>query len=305
MKSFAGRVAAITGAASGMGRSLAVALAKRGCEVAISDIDPVGLAETARLARAVAPAVRVTTRRLDVGDEAAVRSWAENVASEHGRCNYIFNNAGIAYGATLEGGDPAEVERIMRVNFWGVVHGTRAFLPYLRASGDGHVVNTSSVFGLIAFPGSGAYNASKFAVRGYTEALAIEMKMSGAPVAVTCVHPGGIKTNIAKASKMHPSIADLGVEVEGARERFERGFRVTADEAAEIILRGVQKNARRVLVGSDAYLIDVMQRLLPGHYHELIIQSSRRILKMWNGSAKAAPAKAPPPAPPRRVSASN
>ncbi len=305
MKSFAGKVAAITGAASGMGRSLAVALAKRGCEVAICDIDPVGLAETARLAKAAN--VRVTTRQVDVADEAAVKAWAESVASEHGRCNMIFNNAGIAYGATLERGDPAEFERVIAIDFWGVVYGTRAFLPYLRASGDGHVINTSSLFGLIAFPGSGAYNAAKFAVRGFTEALAIEMTMSRAPVAVTCVHPGGIKTNIMRASKVHPSLVDIGVEdVDGSRRRFERAFRVTSDDAAEIILRGVQKNARRVLVGTDARIADLIQRLLPAHYHQIIISSSRRVLGAWKGSPKQPATKSPPPAATKRpISASN
>jgi NAD(P)-dependent dehydrogenase (short-subunit alcohol dehydrogenase family) len=278
MKSFAGKVAAITGAASGMGRSLSIALARRGCEVAISDVDEVGLAETARLAKA-ASSVRVTAKRVDVSDESAVRSWAQLVASEHGRCNLVFNNAGIAYVATIEGGDPAEFERIIDIDFWGVVHGTRAFLPFLRASGDGHVINTSSVFGLIAFPGNGSYNAAKFAVRGFTEALRIELEMSGAPVSATCVHPGGIKTNIARASKVHPSMADLGIDdLEEARNRFERGFRVSADDAAETILRGVQKNARRVLIGVDAHVIDLMQRIVPGRYHGLLVHVSRRVL---------------------------
>lgn len=309
MKSFAGKVAAVTGAASGMGRSLAVALARRGCEVAICDVDEVGLAETGRLARAASSA-RVTTKRVDVSDERAVRMWAEEVASEHGRCNLVFNNAGIAYGGTIERGEPADFERVIDVDFWGVVYGTRAFLPFLRASGEGHIINTSSVFGLIAAPGNGAYNAAKFAVRGFSEALRIELEMSGAPVSVTCVHPGGIKTNIARASKMHSSMADLGIEdLEGARQRFERNFRVTADDAAETILRGVQKDARRVLIGVDAYCIDAMQRLLPTSYQSVVVRVARFILsgaKKSAGAARPAPAREQAsPVNKRPISASN
>lgn len=290
MKSFAGKVAAVTGAASGMGRSLAVALARRGCEVALCDVDEVGLAETARLARS-SGTVRVTTRRVDVADERAVRAWAQAVASEHGRCNLVFNNAGIASSATIEGGDPTEFERVIDIDFWGVVNGTRAFLPYLRASGDGHVVNTSSVFGLIAFPGNAAYNAAKFAVRGFTEALQLELEISGAPVSATSVLPGGIKTNIVRSAKVHPSVADLGFD-SAARERFERNFRTTADEAAEAILRGVQKNARRVLIGMDARMIDLLQRLLPTRYQAIVVNIARRVV----GSAPAsAPRSAPAP----------
>jgi NAD(P)-dependent dehydrogenase (short-subunit alcohol dehydrogenase family) len=279
MKSFAGKVAAITGAASGMGRSLAIALARRDCEVALSDVDEHGLAETARLAQAVNPKLRVTTKRVDVADGDAVRAWAKEVASAHGRCNLIFNNAGISYAATVEGVEQPEFERIVDIDFWGVVHGTKAFLPYLRASGDGHVINTSSVFGLIAFPGQCTYNSAKFAVRGFTEALRIELEITGAPVSATCVHPGGVKTNIARASKMHASMADLGVDdSEEAKNRFERSFRLSADEAAEIILRGVQKNARRVLVGTDARIFDLVQRILPGSYHGLLARISRHAL---------------------------
>ena len=289
MRSFAGKVAAITGAASGMGRSLAVALARRSCEVALSDVDERGLAETARLVRA-ASKVRVTTKLVDVSVESAVRAWAEEVATEHGRCNLIFNNAGVSYAATVEGAELSDFERIVDIDFWGVVHGTRAFLPYLRASGDGHVINTSSLFGLIAFPGQCTYNAAKFAVRGFTEALRIELEITGAPVSATCVHPGGIKTNIAQASKVHPSMAALGVDdLDEAKGRFERAFRVTADDAAEQILRGVQKDARRVLIGTDARVIDLVQRILPGRYHGLLARASRRVLAAGRKSGTTSP----------------
>lgn len=280
MKSFTDKVAAITGASSGMGRSLALSLARRGCEVAICDVDERGLAETARLVKEAAPSIRVTTRKLDVANGDDMRAWAKEVASDHGRCNLVFNNAGVSHAATVDGIEGPEFERVIDINFWGVVHGTKAFLPYLRASGDGHVVNTSSVFGLIAFPGQCAYNSSKFAVRGFTDALRVELELTRAPVSATCVHPGGIKTNIARTSKVHPSMADLGVtDLEGASRRFEKAFRVTADAAAETILRGVQRNAPRVLIGTDARFIDFLHRVFPGSYQSLIARTSRRAFR--------------------------
>jgi NAD(P)-dependent dehydrogenase (short-subunit alcohol dehydrogenase family) len=296
MKSFRGKVAAITGAGSGMGRSLAVTLARRGCEVAISDIDERSLAETAGLVKGMAD-VRVTRRRLDVADRDAVYAWADEVVRDHGGCNLIFNNAGVSYAATVEGANDHDFERIMAIDFWGVVHGTRAFLPHLKASGDGHVVNTSSVFGLLAAPGQCTYNSAKFAVRGFTEALRIELEITGAPVGASCVHPGGIKTNIARASKMDPSMHALGIDdLAAASRRFERSFRTTADEAAEIILRGVEKNARRILVGTDAHIIDLFQRLIPSHYHGVVARLHQRIVgnPRKGVSATPKPADAPP-----------
>jgi NAD(P)-dependent dehydrogenase (short-subunit alcohol dehydrogenase family) len=273
--SFSGKVAAITGAGSGIGRGLSLALASRGCALALSDIDEKGLAETA----AQAGGVKVTTRKLDVSNADDFRSWAAEVVRDHSAVNLIFNNAGISYGATIEGGDDADFRRVMDVNFFGVVNGTRAFLPHLTASGDGHVINISSVFGIIAFPGQAAYNSAKFAVRGFTECLRIELDVTRSPVTATCVHPGGIRTNIARASKLHPSMSALGIKPENAAAEFEKQiFRTGADEAAEIILRGVAKNARRVLVGSDAYFVDWMQRLLPTGYQRLLGREARRRL---------------------------
>lgn len=274
---YAGKVAAITGAASGMGRSLAVMLAQRGCEVAVSDVDERGLAET--VAQASAAGVKVTSRRLDVSSGDDVRAWAAEVVRDHGRVNLVFNNAGISYGATVADADEADFRRVIDVDFWGVVNGTRAFLPHLEASGDGHVVNVSSVFGIIAFPGQAAYNAAKFAVRGFTESLRIELELLGSTVSATCVHPGGVKTNIARSSRLHPSIVKLGIRMEDATQEFEKMFKLTADEAAEIILRGVARNARRVLVGSDARGLDLLQRWLPGAYHGLIVRFARRRLQ--------------------------
>jgi len=276
IRTYEGKVAAVTGAASGMGRSLVVALAKRGCAVAASDVDAGGLAETATLA---AGGAKVTTRWLDVSSASDMRGWGDEIVREFGRVNLIFNNAGISFGSTVQDAEEADFRRLMDVNFWGVVHGTQAFLPLLERSGDGHVVNISSVFGLIGFPGQSAYNAAKFAVRGYTEALRIELDMMGSPVTATCVHPGGVKTNIAKSSKVHPSLARLGVKLEDANRKMEENFRLSADDAAEIILRGVARNARRVLVGTDAWFIDRMQRWMPETYQRLVAGAALRRLK--------------------------
>ena len=274
MKSFSNKVAAITGAGSGMGRSLAVKLAERNCHIAISDVNEKNLAETARLAGSLG--VKVTSKVVDVAKKDEVYAWAGEVVRDHGKCNLIFNNAGVGYGSTVEGFDYADAEWIVGINFWGVVYGTKAFLPHLRASGEGHVINTSSLFGLLGFPGQSTYNATKFAVRGFTEALQIELDMMNAPVRATCVHPGGIKTNIARAARLHGSVADLGVkDLENSHLQFEKMFRVTADDAAKVILRGVQKNKRRVLIGTDAKAYDLVQRFLPGSYQWILAKAAR------------------------------
>jgi short-subunit dehydrogenase len=276
VKPLAGKVAAITGAASGIGRALAVVLAGRGCALALSDVDEVGLAETA----ARLPGVRVTTRRVDVAKRDQVFAWADAVVAEHGRCNLIVNNAGVALGTTAAGAKPQDFEWIVNINFWGVVHGTQAFLPHLRASGAGHVVNLSSVFGIIGVPGQSTYNATKFAVRGYTEALRQELEIEGAPVSATCVHPGGIKTNIARASRLDDSLRALGVaDPATSMADFEYLFRTSPEDAAEAIVRGVERNARRVLIGVDARAIDLMQRLLPTGYQRLVSALWRRALR--------------------------
>jgi short-subunit dehydrogenase len=274
MKSFSNKVAAVTGASSGMGRSLAVGLAKRGCHVAVSDVDEKGLAEIVKLAGVYG--VKVTSKRVDVAKRDEVYAWADEVVADHGKCNLVFNNAGVGYGASVEGCEYADAEWLVNINFWGVVYGTKAFLPHLRASGEGHVVNTSSLFGLLGFPGQSTYNASKFAVRGFTEALRIELDMMRAPVSATSVHPGGIKTNIARTARMNKSVMDIGVkDMADSHLQIEKHFRVTADDAADVILRGVQRNARRVLVGTDAKLFDLVQRVVPSSYQWIVIKAAR------------------------------
>ncbi|MEO6953892.1 MAG: SDR family NAD(P)-dependent oxidoreductase [Polyangia bacterium] len=277
MNTFEGKVAAITGAGSGMGRTLAMQLAREGCEVAISDIDEVGLAETVKQLHGA----RVTSQRLDVADREAVFAWADRVVADHGRCNLIFNNAGVALAASAESTTPEDFHWIMNINFWGVVNGTQAFLPHLRRAAEGHVINTSSLFGLVAFPSNSAYNATKFAVRGYTEALRIELDMQHLPIGVTCVHPGGIKTKIARSARVRDSITrELGIPIEEAGS-FEKLFKVTAEEAAEIILDGVRRNQSRVLVGNDARTMDVVQRLAPQLYQRLLTYVANKRNAKW------------------------
>ncbi len=268
MKSFSGKVAAVTGAGSGIGRALALGLARRGCNLALSDLDERSLAGTVEKARRAR--VKVTGARVDVADREAVYAWADRAADDHGRVNLIFNNAGVALGSTIEGGGYEDFEWLFRINFWGVVYGTKAFLPHLRASGEGHVVNISSVFALISVPGQGAYNASKAAVRGFTEALRMELELNGAPVSATSVHPGGIKTNVARSARSDDSLRSLGINQEDSRKNFEKLFVTGPEKAAEVILSAVQKDKRRVLVGPDAYVIDGLARLLPGAYQSVV-----------------------------------
>ena len=269
MKNFKNKVAAITGAASGMGRELAVELAQRGCHVALSDVNETGLAETAALARK--HGVKVSTTKLDVSRREDVNAWADQVASEFGQVNLVFNNAGVALGATLDKVKPADFEWIMGINFWGVVWGTQAFLPHLKKAGEGHIVNTSSLFGLMSQPTQGTYNASKFAVRGFTESLRQELDVENCGVSATCVHPGGIRTNIAKAAKLDPSMAKPGTDLELARRRFDKLLNTTtANSAARKMIRAVEKNQRRVLVGPDAVFLDKLVRVLGSWYQPLV-----------------------------------
>jgi len=277
MKDFRNRVAAITGAGSGMGRCLAIQLAQAGCHVALSDRNEAGLEQTLAEVQRAAPDTHATTHVVDVADRAAVYAWADTVARDHGRVNLIFNNAGVALSSTVEGMSYDDLEWIIGINFWGVVYGTKAFLPHLKASGEGHIVNTSSVFGLFAQPGMGAYNASKYAVRGFTESLRQELDLMDCGVSATTVHPGGIKTNIARDSRVSASVNGLLVRDEQqGREEFEKFFITSADKAARVILDAVRANKRRVLVGPDAYAADAMARLLPAAYQSLVVRETRR-----------------------------
>ena len=294
MKNFTDRVAAITGAGSGMGRSLAVQLARAGCHLALADRHAASLAETAQLAAAAAPHVvgaplRITTRVLDVADRTAMFDWAAESAAQHGRVNLVFNNAGVALSSTIDGMDYADLEWIVGINFWGVVHGTKAFLPHLKAAGEGHIVNTSSVFGLFAQPGMSGYNATKFAVRGFTEALRQELDLMKCGVSATCVHPGGIRTAIAQSSRIAPNMIGFMIENEQqGKDDFEKFFITTADDAARVILDGVRKNRRRVLIGRDARAADWLARTLPAAYQALVVLQTRRLKRIAQKRARRA-----------------
>ncbi|MBI2392890.1 MAG: SDR family NAD(P)-dependent oxidoreductase [Deltaproteobacteria bacterium] len=274
MKTLENKVAAITGAGSGIGRATAILLARHRCHLAVSDIDGPSAEETARECRALG--VTVTAKTLDVADRAAVYAWADETAAAHGRVNVIVNNAGVALGATIESMAYEDFEWLMGINFWGVVYGTKAFLPHLKASGEGHVVNISSVFGLIAVPTQAAYNAAKFAVRGFTECLREEMEIEGFPVGVTSVHPGGIKTNIARRARVRGG-EDWGVEdAADAGAKFDEIAKTTPEDAARDIVDAILGNRRRQLIGRDARVIDVLQRLLPEAYQRILVAGARK-----------------------------
>jgi NAD(P)-dependent dehydrogenase (short-subunit alcohol dehydrogenase family) len=275
MKHLDDKVAAVTGAGSGIGRALALRLAAEGCHLALSDVDAAGLAETERLLAGRARGL--TTSVVDVADEAAVLAWADEVVADHGGANLVVNNAGVALSGTVAALSTDDYRWIMGVNFWGVVHGTKAFLPHLERSGAGHVVNISSVFGLTAQPFMSGYNASKYAVRGFTESLRQDLELTRSCVSATCVHPGGIKTNIARAARMDDSVAVVtGKPSARSTSEFEKGFITSAAKAADVIVDGVRHNRRRVLIGPDARVLDVMGRVAPAGYQRLITGVVRR-----------------------------
>ena len=279
MQSFNDKVAAITGAASGMGRQLAVQLAGHGCHLALSDVNESGLAETQALAQRANGSIGVSVRKLDVADREAVFAWADATAREHGKVNLIFNNAGVGLSSTAEATKIEDFTWLMNINFWGVVHGTQAFLPYLKNAGDGHIINTSSLFGLLAAPGTSAYHAAKFAVRGFTESLRQELDVMKCGVSATCVHPGGIKTAIAQNARTDDNIAALGMDPRTNKEKFSKNLITSAERASATILKAVRHNERRVLVGLDAIVLDKVQRLFPAGYAVIIGMMLRRAYK--------------------------
>ena len=242
-------------------------LAKQGCHLSLSDINEQGLAKTVELLKD--SNVRVTTQKLDVSDRDAMRAWAEDTVQQHGSVNMIFNNAGVALGSTVEGASYDELEWIVGINFWGVVYGTKEFLPLIKQTGDGHIINISSLFGLTAQPTQSAYNATKFAVRGFTESLRQELDIEKCGVSALCVHPGGIRTNIANDARMNDSLRSLGMNPEKSARSFNKLLRIPPEEAAREILNAVQKDKRRVLIGNDAKSLDLIQRILPTGYQKV------------------------------------
>lgn len=270
MQGFTGKVAVVTGAGSGIGQALALELGRSGAKLAISDVDTDGLAQTEQQLTAIGAPVKAD--RLDVTEREAFISYADDVNNHFGKVNQIYNNAGIAFTGDVEVSQFSDIERVMDVDFWGVVNGTKAFLPHLIASGDGHVVNISSLFGLFSTPGHAAYSAAKFAVRGFTEALCQEMLRAGHPVRVTCVHPGAIKTAIARNGT-----AVDGVDVTDLAAEFdEKVAKTSAEDASRIILHGVRRNKARVLVGAGAKSMDLIVRLTGSGYQRILAGVARR-----------------------------
>jgi len=272
MQGFAGKVAVVTGAGSGIGQALAIELARSGAKLAISDVDLEGLADTEQQLKAIGAPVKAD--RLNVTEREAFLAYADAVNEHFGKVNQIYNNAGIAYTGDIEVCPFKDIERVMDVDYWGVVNGTKAFLPHLIASGDGHVINVSSVFGLFSVPGQAAYNSAKFAVRGFTEALRQEMLLAHHPVAVTTVHPGGIKTAIVRNAT-----AVEGFDNDQLAKLFDTWLaRTSAPKAAQIILEAVRKKRARVLVGVDAKILDALVRLTGSGYQRLLLSVTGRLI---------------------------
>jgi NAD(P)-dependent dehydrogenase (short-subunit alcohol dehydrogenase family) len=262
-------VAVVTGAGSGIGRALAQQLAAEGWALALADVDEEGLLETAQSLERKSAAV--TTHVVDVAEEASVSAFAEDVGRRHGRVTLLINNAGVALEGTFEEISLDDFRWLMNINFWGVVYGVKYFLPLLKREQRAHIVNISSVFGLIAPPGQSAYSASKFAVRGFTECLRHEL--AGTVVRVSCVHPAGIRTAIARRARIGAGVARTGLEEKISK--FEHLFRTPPEEAAARILRGVERSEPRILIGSDAYKIDILQRLRPTAYWKVLTRLAK------------------------------
>jgi NAD(P)-dependent dehydrogenase (short-subunit alcohol dehydrogenase family) len=273
MKSLDNKVVVITGAGSGMGRAMAVLAAERGARVAISDWNPEGLAGTVDLVER-AGVREVRSDVLDVSDRLAMNTYAGNVVEQFGVVNMVVNNAGVTVTGDFEDMEYADFDWIVGVNFYGVVNGTKEFLPYLIASGDGAVVNISSLFGLISMPGQTAYNATKYAVRGFTEALRTEMLINKHPVTVTCIHPGGIKTGIARHGRK-----TKGQDADAIDDLFEKKLaRMPAEKAARIILDAATAGKARQLVGIDAHLIHHFAKLTGSRYQDVVARIAGRVI---------------------------
>ena len=273
MKSLDNKVVVITGAGSGMGREMAVLAARRGALVAISDWNADGLAESVDLVKA-AGARELRSDVLDVSDRAAMGDYAAAVAEQFGVVNMVVNNAGVTVTGDFEDMEYADFDWIVGVNFLGVVNGTKEFLPHLIASGDGAVVNISSLFGLMSMPGQTAYDATKYAVRGFTEALREEMLINRHPVTVTCVHPGGIKTGIARHGRK-----TKGQDAEAIDRLFEQKLaRMPADKAARIILDAAVAGKARQLVGIDAHVIHHFAKLTGSRYQDVVARIAGRVI---------------------------
>jgi NAD(P)-dependent dehydrogenase (short-subunit alcohol dehydrogenase family) len=260
----------VTGAGSGIGRALAVRLAAAGSAVALADVDEMGLMEIA--ASISGKRAAITTHVVDVADEAAVRGFAEDVSARHGRVSLLINNGGVSLFGTFEEVSLEDFRWLMGINLWGAIYGVRYFLPILRRERRAHVVNLSSLFGLIAPPGQMAYSTSKFAVRGFTEALRHEL--AGSSVGVSCVYPAGVRTAIARKGRVGAGAA-AGTREAGVAA-LDRVARISPEEAAGRILLGVERGEGRILIGGAARRIDWLQRLRPGNYWKTLAKRYER-----------------------------
>jgi NAD(P)-dependent dehydrogenase (short-subunit alcohol dehydrogenase family) len=258
------RVAVVTGAGGGIGRAIALSLARRGCHLSLCDIDAAAIEDVARQASALG--VRCTTHCLDVRDRAAVAELPAQVLAAHGAVHLVVNNAGVALGGNFDQVSEADFDWLMDINFHAVVRMTRAFLPHLRNADQGRIVNISSLWGLMSPPGQTAYSASKFAVRGFSNSLRHEL--DGSTVGVTVVHPGGVATSIVRSARVPAGIAPQDLEVR--RKQAERMLTMPPERAGEIIVKGIERDAVRILVGADAKITSVFERLMPVSYWRVI-----------------------------------
>jgi len=269
------RTAVVTGAASGIGRAIAFSLARRGCNLALADLNDKGLLETARMAQsaqtrpgnatAPTPALCITQHHLDVADRSAVAAFPQAVLAAHPGVDILVNNAGVAIGGTFEAVSEEDFEWLFEINFWGLVRMTRAFLPLLQKSDDARLVNLSSIYGIISPPGQAAYSASKFAVRGFSNSLLYEL--AGSKVGVTVVHPGGIATSIADNARVPTGMP--AEEVAKRKAIAKKALRMPPEAAGEIIVKGIQRRSPRVLVGNDAKFLAFLERLAPNSYWKI------------------------------------
>jgi short-subunit dehydrogenase len=277
MTTIPGAAAAVTGAASGIGRALALELAARGCDLALADRDEAGLQTVAgEIGRAHAR--KVTVHRVDVAEPGQIEDFAKAAVAGHPGLNILINNAGVALLGQFGEIEQAQMDWLMNINFWGVVHSTRAFLPHLQRQREAHIVNLSSIFGIIAPPGQTAYAAAKFAVRGFSESLRHELQMAASPVRLSVVHPGGVATNIARNSRTGAGVTDNARRAQSI-ERFDAVARTSPAAAALRIVQGIEKNQPRILIGNDARFMDLLQRLRPGTYWPVLARLIEKMSK--------------------------
>jgi short-subunit dehydrogenase len=282
MTAIQGSAAAVTGAANGIGRALALELAARGCDLALADRDEAGLQAVAAEIAKSHPR-NISLHRVDVGDVSQIEEFVAAATSAHPALNIVINNAGVALLGQFGEIEQAQMEWLININFWGVVHATRAFLPQLSRQPAAHIVNLSSIFGIIAPPGQTAYCAAKFAVRGFSESLRHELAMANSSVKLSVVHPGGVATNIVRNSRTGSGVTDNARRVQSI-ERFDAVAKTAPAAAAQRIIKGIEKNQPRILIGNDARVMDLLQRFRPATYWAVL---AKRIEKMAAKAGKA------------------